>query len=570
MCPEPEKQVYISYANTTLNASGWTLPRILDYEKGLRDINYTASVHSHASCVKPCVDPYDATTCQTRACEENSDGNLCRTFTKNSIVGCYCKGTLERGIAELGYNEEMLTAFRQETGSTCESWLASYIANIGANVGMTVLIVVVNVVLRVLLTLLARSEHHHSEGAESSAISMKVFTATFMNTALTMLIVNSALQNVLPPFLTSMGIGNGEFVDFTTGWYARVGSAFCLTMLLNTITPNLLTWLRLCCLDECNRAKMRLTAVTQRQLNIAYSGAVFKLEYRYPTLLNVIFVTFLYSSGMPVLYPIAACTCGIMYWTDKIALLRLYNRPPMYKAALARLTLRILPLAMVFHCCFAVWMYGSDTLASHSVSQLANTTYWSSSDGLLDVNTSHILTLGEQFNLFERIEKINALIPFLLLVFLVTWYALKLLVWWWVVWLTRCILKVISCGNCGGGASVFPERKFLPGYTEEHVMYINNQDNCKLTQVENEQGWVCKQNDDGITVRYKVWMKDGVMSQLRHVKGHKKTTWEVIRDTALHTYNIKENPVYADAFSGVDRRSSAGASAGAAFGAGGV
>ena len=117
----------------------------------------------------------------------------------------------------------MLDSFRKETGSVCESFLTSYVfyflffsqnycfvceqkltfssslflfenyryvANIGLSIGMTVLIVVVNGVLRVLLTLLARSEHHHSEGAESSAISMKVFTATFMNTALTMLIVN--------------------------------------------------------------------------------------------------------------------------------------------------------------------------------------------------------------------------------------------------------------------------------------------------------------------------------------------------------------------------------------------
>ena len=93
----------------------------------------------------------------------------------------------------------------------------------------------------------------------------------------------SAFQSIFPEFLTTMGVGNGVFVDFTTGWYAKVGSAFCLTMLLSTVTPNLLTWLRLCCMDECKRTAMRKQAVTQRQLNIAYSGAVFKLEYRYPT-----------------------------------------------------------------------------------------------------------------------------------------------------------------------------------------------------------------------------------------------------------------------------------------------
>ena len=106
----------------------------------------------------------------------------------------------------------------------------------------------------------------------------------------------------------------------------------------------------------------------------AYSGAIFKLEDRYPILLNVIFVTLTYSSGMPILYPIAACTFGIMYMTDKIALLRLYNRPPKYKASLAKLTLDILPIALVLHLCIAVWMYGASSFASHPVTY-GNTTY---------------------------------------------------------------------------------------------------------------------------------------------------------------------------------------------------
>ena len=64
--------------------------------------------------------------------------------------------------------------------------------------GMTVVLVVVNGVLRLLLTLLARAEHHHSEGAESAAVSLKVFSGQFLNTGCTMLVVNAALQNHLP------------------------------------------------------------------------------------------------------------------------------------------------------------------------------------------------------------------------------------------------------------------------------------------------------------------------------------------------------------------------------------
>ena len=119
---------------------------------------------------------------------------------------------------------------------------------------------------------------------------------------------------------------------------------------------------------------------------------MFKLEYRYPTLLNVIFVTLTYSSGMPILYPIAACTFSIMYMTDKIALLRLYNRPPMYKASLAKLTLNILPIAIVLHLCIAVWMYGASSFASHPVTY-GNTTYTMST-----VSTDMLLNEGMNGN----------------------------------------------------------------------------------------------------------------------------------------------------------------------------
>ena len=161
----------------------------------------------------------------------------------------------------------------------------------------------------------------------------------------------------------------------------------------------------------------------------------------------------------------------------------------------------------------------------------------------------------------------NGLLPFLLLLFIMTYFVLKILVWWWVVWITTCFCKVITCGHCGSSSSIVPTRKFLPGYTEPHIVFVkDHQSGGRLTLVEKEQGWVEKVSDNGILQRYKVWMEDGALHDLRHHKGDKKTTWEVIRDSALHTYDITENPNYSDAFG--NRRSSMSAAAGAAAGAG--
>ena len=48
-----------------------------------------------------------------------------------------------------------------------------------------------------------------------------------------------------------------------------------------------------------------------------------------PIILNFYFVCLLFSTGIPVLY--GACAFGITYIVEKIALLKVANRPPLYK-----------------------------------------------------------------------------------------------------------------------------------------------------------------------------------------------------------------------------------------------
>ena len=323
---------------------------------------------------------------------------------------------------------------------------------------------------------------------------------------------------------------------------------------MNTVTPNFLTWLHLAC-GGCKRAAMRERAVTQRQLNLSYSGRVFKLEYRYPTLLNVVFVSFLYSAGMPILYPIGALTFTIMYLTDKVALLRLYNRPPKYKVSLAKLAYRSIPIAVVLHLIFAVWIYGGNLLESYSLHFSAGEnetmTVSVAAETFLGIGANITSGPGEDHTVdfFSRINKLNGFLPFALLFLICLLAILRIFVWWWVTLVFKVLLRIISCGLCASGVKVAPERKHLPGFTEPHITKSLDAVDTHLTSVEKKMGWIIRPNKDGVLERFKVWMKDGVTAGQRHVKGDTKKTWEVIRDTALHTYEITANPNYMDAFS---------------------
>ena len=109
--------------------------------------------------------------------------------------------------------------------------------------------------------------------------------------------------------------------------------------------------------------------LSQRQLNTLFTGPDFLLTARYSQVLNTVsrrtaacmlassntllfplstvcivgnsplhadvstqmFVTLLYSSGIPLLVPICVCMLGVAYWVDKFLLCRFYRMPPLVR-----------------------------------------------------------------------------------------------------------------------------------------------------------------------------------------------------------------------------------------------
>ena len=153
----------------------------------------------------------------------------------------------------------------------------------------------------------------------------------------------------------------------------------------------------------CVRARVCVCVGRQAELNERVRMQEFAIATRYPAVLMVLFVCFSYSSGMPLLVPIAFLSFFVFYWAEKILLcvalpskagraeggggggggggafaalcshmaacvvairrsLRATTRPPRFDATLANLTLQALPFAALFHTAIAVWMYSEPTV----------------------------------------------------------------------------------------------------------------------------------------------------------------------------------------------------------------
>ena len=70
--------------------------------------------------------------------------------------------------------------------------------------------------------------------------------------------------------------------------------------------------------------KRRTSQLTQQEYEDMNMGPEFPVEDRYSQVLALIWITFMFSAGLPLLYPIAMVTLFIMYWVDKV----LCKQPP--------------------------------------------------------------------------------------------------------------------------------------------------------------------------------------------------------------------------------------------------
>ncbi len=72
------------------------------------------------------------------------------------------------------------------------------------------------------------------------------------------------------------------------------------------------------CFDRrCTCDKKKTKKLLQEDYENINTGSEFELDDRYAQFLTTLFMVFMYSSGIPILYPIAFISILITYWCDK-------------------------------------------------------------------------------------------------------------------------------------------------------------------------------------------------------------------------------------------------------------
>ncbi|KAF1778579.1 Anoctamin [Phytophthora cactorum] len=319
-----------------------------------------------------------------------------------ALVECYCKNFL----VDHSFRSMMYESFyNPETGEDellCRSWATTFVTTQILSIASVLLVVAVNLILARILNALVALEKHHTESSLVVSRVTKVFLAQFCNTALLMLVINananyfSSSPTVSETGTTTGGFSlgvlqvlNGEYSDFSADWYNDVGVALMLTMILNSFSTHaylLANYIMLKArrfVDRGYSFDHSLTKQdTQRDLEALYRGPKFDLAARYAQSLTSIFITYMFSAGMPLLHFIGFGAMFMTYWADKFTFLRIARSPPLYDSKLATAAGSLLPYAVLMHCLIAMWMFSNDRIfESESGETTVNSTY-SPGDGI--------------------------------------------------------------------------------------------------------------------------------------------------------------------------------------------
>lgn len=501
--------------------------------------------------------------CTNGTCWGISDSFRCTTigtastarfsFVGSSVASCYC---IDRFIAALEmHGTNGLSVVQKEEGALCFDLLAAYATAQSLVVGAALLVVVVNAVLKTVLTAITRFERHASLSDATAALSLKIFIAQFINTALIVLLVNAQFD-----FVQQLGLPNGIFGLFAGGfssfvprWYAAVGVGICITMLSNIAVPHIATIIAVA-LRPCRRCCT--TPVDDDEATAMYALPVFDPSANYPVMINVVFVTMMYSSGLPVLLPVAAAFMWVTYWLDRCCLFRCMARPAFEGATVAKQIGRLLKWSVLLHLFFAVWMLSDASTLESEPFELAQ--YLSGSD---DAQAA-LAAIAEQASAWDlvgfvpRMLRANTFPVFALLLVLIMGTIAYLIVGHPVTRLLRSVFWALTCGFCCRNAKSDHEIDELnPAFTKVFTQQVREDNIPMLAKMEHDASNITVTQDTYRGGHFKamghLFSEEDEAEDWRHLAHMPMRTWQVVHRSHAPSYHLLLHSKYSDAYKAI-------------------
>ncbi|GLC33556.1 hypothetical protein PLESTM_000084200 [Pleodorina starrii] len=348
---------------------------------------------------------------------------------------CYCLG-----LSSIP-TDDATPEFLNHLKDACSDYWQPYdLRRQGIMIAISLVIAVINSLLSLVLRLFKfHVEKHWTTTDTELSFAVWSYLVKLINSVVVLLVVNcSTLKNLQEKALAQESrwlqrlILDGLYDDFTPDWYASIGFSVMILMMINVAGP-LIRSVVDASVKWALRAKLlyghmgKLSA--PEDYNAAFRTQQFTLESRISDVLFNVTLALLFGSGMPLCYLIAAAYLLAVFWWDRAALLSRSQPAQRYNKQLPRAIIYLLPVLLLVHCAFGLWMhtYFKAELSSMDLDLVA-----AASQGL---DRPGISSLSNN-SLARRITQPNGLALLIWFLVLGTW----LLFGRWILWAAEELL----------------------------------------------------------------------------------------------------------------------------------
>ena len=190
-------------------------------------------------------------------------------------------------------------------------------------------IIAINYILRLICFSLISRVGYDQETKKILHTTYFVFGVQFINTAIMLLIVNAGMKDNPVTY----GVVGSSLRDFNRTWFKIVGNTIVGTLLLNVIMPILESvfykMLKVCyrAMDRgcCQKDKYVTNMTSIAEYIDLYSGIDFEMQDGFNAFLIIVFVTFMFGFGIPLMFPIATVAMYVLSRTEEYNLYYFYR-----------------------------------------------------------------------------------------------------------------------------------------------------------------------------------------------------------------------------------------------------
>lgn len=248
-------------------------------------------------------------------------------------MDCYCEQLFEL------YGEKAYLMLFADGEQHCKDWASIRNIQKYETEALGCWIAFVNIIITYVFNFVGDHMRNKNVAENDIGVMRNVFLMSFINTAILIIVAQNCFVASQERYEANdkRDIFIGMFIEFDVQWYLSLGPVVIFAQACMLVFPHLFIVFEsmyaglLRCYDRKGSFNTKKTrCIIQDDYEKIYTGPEFVLEVRYAQIIFTIFVTFTFSSGMPVMYIFNFFIIMVQYWVDKYLIFNYYRKTLRY------------------------------------------------------------------------------------------------------------------------------------------------------------------------------------------------------------------------------------------------